>query len=217
MKFKIGIALFTICSVFAFAPANAQTDAKAKAILEKVSKKINSLNTMKANFAFSLKAPNGTVRETRKGTFYLKGAKYRVDLGSQVLICDNKTMWTYMKDAKEVQVTDYNPDEASISPAKLFTNFYDKEYNYKYAGEKKVNGKTCDIIEMTPKGASKGVKKIELAFDKSSVIVGGNIFEKNGNQYVYSVSGFTANPTVADSYFTWEKAKNPGVEVVDLR
>lgn len=199
-------------------PVLAQNDTKAKAILEKVSKKINGLKSLKANFALHLASGNGKVKETKKGTFYMKGPKYKVALNGQEIICDNKTVWTYMKDANEVQVSAYNPNEQTLSPAKLFTNFYDKEYSYKYAGTKKVNGKNCDVIELTPTSKGKQFSKVELAVDQSSsTIVGGNVYEKNGNKYQYDISNFTPNASMTDALFTFDTKKHPGVEVIDLR
>lgn len=198
-------------------PAVAQTDIKAKAILEAVSKKVNSLKSLKSDFALHLKGSNGKVNDTKKGTIYMKGPKYRVSLGGQEIICDNKTVWTYIKEANEVQVSNYNPDEQTISPAKLFTNFYDKEYKYKYGGTRKVNGKDADIIELTPIGAGKQFSKIELAIDKTNVIAGGRVWEKGGNEFQYDVNNFKANAPLDDALFTFDKKKYPGVEVVDLR
>jgi len=198
-------------------PVMAQTDAKAKTILEAVSKKINGLKSLKANFALHLMSANGRTKQTKKGTFYMKGPKYRVALGDQEIICDNKTVWTYVKAANEVQVSNYNPNEQTISPTKLFTNFYDKEYRYKYIGTKSFNGKSVDMIELLPTNNSKQFSKVELAVDKSSTIVGGNVYEKNGNQYRYEVSGFTPNASVSDALFTFDSKGHPGVEIVDLR
>lgn len=198
-------------------PALAQNDAKAKTILENVSKKVNSLKSVKANFALHLAGANGKVKETKKGSFMMKGSKYKVTLAGQEIICDNKTVWTYMKETNEVQVSAYNPNEQTISPAKLFTNFYDKEYSYKYVGPKKVSGKDCDVVELIPTSKSKQFSKVQLAVDKTNTIVGGNIWEKNGNEYQYDVSGFTPNANISDAMFTFDKSKYPGVEVVDLR
>lgn len=198
-------------------PAMAQGDAKAKGILEAVSKKVNSLKSLKSNFALYLKGSNGKVSDTKKGTIYMKGPKYRVTLGGQEIICDNKTVWTYIKDVNEVQVSSYNPNEQTISPAKLFTNFYDKEYSYKYAGTRKVNGKQADIIELKPLNSSKQFSKIELAVDANKTILGGRVWEKNGNEYQYEVSNFTPNAPLDEALFTFDKKKHPGVEVVDLR
>jgi outer membrane lipoprotein-sorting protein len=198
-------------------PALAQNDAKAKTILENVSKKVNGLKSLKANYALHLAGANGKIRETKKGSFMMKGPKYKVSLAGQEIICDNKTVWTYMKETNEVQVSNYNPNEQTISPAKLFTNFYDKEYSYKYIGKRKVNGKDCDIVQLVPTSKNKQFSKVELAVDKNNTIVGGNIWEKNGNQFKYDVSGFTSNPNISDAMFTFDKKKYPGVEVVDLR
>ncbi len=216
MKRILGISLMIVALMAVMQPAIAQ-DAKAKSILDGMSKKVNSLKSLKANFALRLAGANSKVKDTKKGTFYMKGPKYRVSLAGQEIICDNKTVWTYTKDANEVQVSNFDPNAQTISPAKLFTNFYDKEYSYKYAGTRKVAGKDCDIIELTPTGKSKQFSKVELAIDKTSTLVGGTIWEKNGNQYQYDVSGFTPNAAIADNQFSFDAKKYPGVEVVDLR
>jgi outer membrane lipoprotein carrier protein len=210
-----GFVLLLLAAFISFAqPASAQTDAKAKSVLEAVSKKISSLKSLKASFALY----NIKTKQSKKGTIYLKGPKYRISMGEQEIICDNKTVWTYIKAANEVQVSNYNADEATISPAKLFTNFYDKEYKYKYIGLKKVNGKNCDVVEMVPINKTKQFSKVELAFDHATnTLVGGNITEKNGNQFRYEVTGFTPNAAVTDALFAFDVKKYPKVEVVDLR
>lgn len=195
---------------------NAQTDAKAKGILDAATKKVNSLKSLKANF--TLKLTGGKVKDSKKGTIALKGPKYHILLAGQEIICDNKTIWTYNVENKEVSISNFNPKEQSISPAKLLTNFYDKEYTYKYVGERKEAGKAVDVVELTPVDKSKKVSKIELLVDKSSsMITGGNIWEKNGNKMEYIVSNMTPNAAIPDSYFTWDAKAHAGVEVNDLR
>ena len=215
MKKLLATAILAMCVMVQ--PVLAQTDAKAKSVLDAATKKVNSLKSLKANFSLSLAGANSSVKDTKKGTFYMKGPKYFVTLDGQEIICDNKTVWTFNKEVNEVMVNNYNPNEQTLSPAKLFTNFYDKEYKYKYAGTRKINGKNCDIVELTPTGSNKQFSKIELAVDKSNTIVGGNVWEKNGNQYKYEISNFTPNVSVSDAMFTFDAKKHPGVEVVDLR
>ena len=156
MRKAFTIFILGIC--LAAESANAQNDPKAKAILEGVSKKVKSLTSMKANFVLNL--TGGKVKDTKKGTLSLKGEKYHIVLGSQEIICDSKTSWTYNPDTKEVQVTTPGTGDQSISPAKILTNSYDKDYSYSYKGEKKEQGKNCDLIELHPKDNSKKVSKI---------------------------------------------------------
>jgi outer membrane lipoprotein-sorting protein len=202
----------------AVAPAIAQ-DAKAKTILDASSKKMSSLKSMKAGFVLRMLGKNGNVTQTQKGTLLMKGDKYHISLSDQELISDGKTTWTYMKKANEVQVSNSDNSDNGLSPTKLFSNFYDKNYSYKYIGTRKVGGKTCDIIELQPTvGAkSKPFSKIELAIDANKQIVGGTVFDKSGNQIQYEVSGVTPNAAIPESSFTFDAKAHPGVEVVDLR
>ena len=217
MRKVLSVCALAVC--FAVQPAMAQTDAKAKSVLDAVSKKVKELKSFKANFAFKLTGgKNGSVTDSKTGTLSVKGQKYHLEVSGQEIICDTKTVWTYNKEAKEVQVSNYNPTEQSMSPAKLLTNFYDKDYNYTYKGEKKVAGKNCDVIELTPKTATQKTQKIELLVDKATNMVsGGTYWEKNGNKYEYSISNFKPNADVQDAFFTWDPKVHPGVETVDLR
>ncbi len=210
------LSLFLIAATFITFNAQAQ-DAKAKAILDKVSAKFQGMKTLKANFALTINDAKGKTKDTKKGAFLMKGNKYRVNMGGQQIICDGKSVWTYLQANKEVQVTAFDPNAQTLSPAKLFSGSYNKEYKSTYAGEKTVSGKKVDVIELVPV-ANKSFKKVELYVDKaSSMISGGNIYEKSGASYGYSISGVAPNAAVSDAEFTWDAKKNPGVEVVDLR
>jgi outer membrane lipoprotein carrier protein len=216
-KILLIFALGICCSL---QTTTAQTDAKAKAVLDAVSKKVTTLKSLKADFALNLiGGKGGKVTDSKKGTFSLKGQKYHILISGQEIISDNKTIWTYNKDAKEVQISNYNPSEQTFSPAKLFTpNFYDKDYKYSYIGEKKEKNNNCDVIELVPKDNTKQLAKIDLLVDKAtSMIVGGDYWEKNGNKYHISVSNALPNANIPDSYFTWDPKEHPGVEAVDLR
>lgn len=209
--------LFALALLSLAAPSFAQTDAKAKSLLDNLSKNVSALKSLKSNFSLSLASANGKTKEKRTGSLEMKGPKYHVSLGSQEIFCDGKTVWTYLKDAGEVQVTNYNPSEQTLSPTKLFTNFYDKEYNYQYVGAKKVAGKAAEVIALTPKTA-KQFKKVELAIDaKTKNLIGGTITEKNGTVYQYTVSNYTPNAPVSDAAFSFDANKHKNVEVVDLR
>lgn len=216
MKKLIGILSIGLISIAQ--PTLAQNDAKAKTILDNVTKKVNGFKSMKANFSLNLTSANGKTKQSKSGTFLMKGSKYRINIQGQEIICDNKTVWTYIKENNEVQINNYNPNEQTISPTKLITNFYDKEYKYKYIGTKKAGGKNCDAIELTPINTSKQFSKVEILVDKASgTIAGGSITEKNGNNYTYTISNFVGNAPVEDKLFYFDPKAYKGIEVVDLR
>jgi outer membrane lipoprotein carrier protein len=211
---KIMIALVALLMTGSMAQAQ---DAKAKDILEKASKKMNSLKTLKAGFTLKVLNKGGKLQQTSKGNFLLKGEKYHITVPDQEIISDGKTVWTYMAKAKEVQVSNVDASDESFTPAKLFTNFYDKDYKYRYIGARKIGSKSCEVVELTPSGKNARFSKAELAFDAANTIAGGNIFEKNGSQYQYEVGTVTPNPAITDAEFSFDTKQHPGVEVVDLR
>ncbi|KAA2239708.1 outer membrane lipoprotein carrier protein LolA [Chitinophaga agrisoli] len=195
-----------------------QNDPKAKSILDNVSKKFQSFKSAVVNFVLKVQGGNNSVNDSQKGTVYMKGAKYKVSLNGQDIISDNKTSWTYAKDVNEVTINNVDQNAGAITPAKLFTNFYDKDFLYRLDGETTEKGKTYQNIELTPTDKSKNFFKVILSVDKKSQSVARiKMFEKNGNQYTYEVTSFTPNAAVTDATFTFDAKKYPGVEVVDLR
>ena len=212
---KIISVLFVAASLVSFS-ANAQ-DAKAKAILDKVSAKFKTMKSLKANFALTMNDAKGKSKGSKSGSFLMKGNKYRVNMAEQQIICDAKSVWTYLQANKEVQVTTFDPNAQSISPAKLFSGSYNNEYKSAYVGEKTVAGKKVDVIDMTPVSA-KTFKKVTLYVDKASTMISGGImYDKSGGSYGYTISGVTPNAAVSDADFTFDAKKHPGVEVIDLR
>ncbi|MBL7773322.1 MAG: outer membrane lipoprotein carrier protein LolA [Chitinophagaceae bacterium] len=216
MKKISAIILFTLCTLLQLT-VSAQGDAQAKAILDKVSTKVKALKALKANFSITITSPKGKP-QTKSGSVLMKGNKYFVSITGQEIYCDNKTIWTYVKESNEVQISSFDPNENTFTPSKLFTNFYDKEYSYKYSGTQTVGGKKVDVITLIPTNKTKQYAKIELMVDQAqSVVSGGKMYDKNGNIYAYKVSGYTPNPTLTDNQFVFNQKKYPGVDVVDLR
>ncbi|MBB2149191.1 LolA family protein [Pedobacter gandavensis] len=197
----------------------AQQDAKAKAILAEVSKKYRSFDVVKADFTFTLDNPQAKLKETQQGTLIVKAKtnKYRVAMTNQELISDGKTQWTYLKEDKEVQVTDADHSGDALNPAQIFT-IYEKGFKYGYTGESKVGGKVYQMIDLAPIDVTKSYFKIRLGIDKTAKQIGTVvIFDKGGNKYSYTLTKTVSNLKVPESTFSFDPKKYPGVEVVDLR
>lgn len=197
----------------------AQTDAKAKAILAETSKKYKSFNIVKADFTYTIISQQADINETGNGSLYAKSKenKYKVQLKDQDLISDGKSQWTYLKEDKEVQLSDVDNKPNALNPAKLFT-IYEKGYKYIYNGNVKSNGKSYYSIDLTPTDSKQSFFKVRLSIDKVSKLMRkAEIFDKNGSRYTYTITAFTPNVKVLETVFAFDAKKNPGVEVVDLR
>lgn len=194
------------------------SDPAAKKILDGVSAKFKTYKAVQAVFTLTAEDARGAVQGSKKGTVFMKGIKYRVSITGQDIFCDGTTIWTYDKAANEVTVTQVDPSGNGITPQKLFTNFYDKDFLYKLNGEKKVGAKILQEIELTPTDKTRNFHKVYLLVDKiAQTIVVTKILEKAGNRYSYTVNSFNGRASVPETTFLFDKAKYPGVELIDLR
>jgi outer membrane lipoprotein carrier protein len=193
-------------------------DPAAKKVLDAVSKKFKTYKAVQSNFTLQIEDAHGKVQGTKKGTVYMKGSRYKVDITGQEIYSDGKNVWTYDEGANEVTITQLDATGSGITPQKLFTSFYDKDFLYKLNGEKKVAGKTVQEIEMTPVDKTKAFHKVYLLVDKKNqTIYSTRVLEKNGNKYSYTVNTLNGKAAIADDVFVFNKNKYPGIEEVDLR
>ena len=211
------LAIFTVLTASTSAQTN--NDPDAKKILDAVSTKFKSYKAVQASFTYKVENADGKTISSKKGAVYMKGTKYRVSFVGQEIFCDGNIVWTYDKSSNEVTITKLdNNSNTTITPQKLFTNFYDKDFLYKLNGEKKISGKTVQEIEMTPNDKTKAFHKVYLTVDKNAkTIYSTKVLEKAGNRYTYTVTTLKGNANIPDSKFVFNKSDYPGVEEVDLR
>ena len=209
-------AVLSLLSVLAV--AQTKSDPAAKAILDAVSAKFKTFTTVEATFSYKVENAAGKALSSKTGSIKMKGTKYRVSFSGQEIFCNGTTVWNYDKAANEVTISNLDASSGMITPQKLFTNFYDKDFLYLLNGEKKVGNKTIQEIEMTPVDKSKPFHKVYVQVDKTAkTIYSTKVLENAGNRYSYTVTTMKTNSPLADNVFTFDKKKYPGVEEVDLR
>jgi len=212
------ILLLTGITAFAQPKGMGKSDVAAKKILDAVSAKFKSFKTVTAKFNLKIENAAGKVLGSKSGVVNLKGTKYRINVTGQEIYSDGNTTWIYDKASNEVQINKVEKSSTTITPQKMFTNFYDKDFLYKTNPDVKVGGKTMWEIELTPIDKSKTFFKVLVAVDKTTnTIRQTKVFEKNGNRYTYGVISMTTNSTLPDALFVFDARKYPKVEVVDLR
>ena len=71
------------------------------------------------------------LNDTQAGSIILKEDRYIVDVGEQQIISNGTLVWTYLKDVKEVQISEVDEDdeESMLNPITIFTMY---ETGFKY-------------------------------------------------------------------------------------
>ncbi|HRG52243.1 MAG TPA: outer membrane lipoprotein carrier protein LolA [Bacteroidia bacterium] len=210
MKRVVVMALLTA----SYFTTNAQTDAKAKVILDDLSAKTKTYTTIKAEFSFVTEKKDKT-KDTQNGKVQIKGSKYKLEIPGHEIYCDGKTVWDFIKDANEVQIKDMETGgEDAINPSTIFT-YYEKGFKYKLDGE----DATTQTISLFPTNPDK--KKFhtaKLIIEKAKKQISSlKMLMKDGTSQTYSIKSFTTNTPVADSDFVFDPKTHAGVSIEDLR
>jgi outer membrane lipoprotein carrier protein len=197
--------------------ASAQYDPKALEILEAMGKKYKTIPAYETNFSCTLSNDVEKVNEEFKGKLTVKGDKFRMVLPEQEVINNGATIWTYLPDAKEVNIDNYDENSDDINPFKIY-EIYKKNFKYLYLQEKTEGGVLCEEIDLVPEKKEAQYFKIKMFINKrDKTIQGMTWFDKGGNRYKYTITKFNPNAKVEDAFFSFDPKKYPGVEVIDLR
>ena len=215
---SLAFLVISVSSVLAQSNGMGTNDPEAKKILDAVSAKFKTFKAVQAKFSLKIENAAGKNLGTKTGTVYMKATKYRVTITGQEIFCDGTNISTYDKSANEVTITKIDPTANSLTPQKVFTNFYDKDFLYKLNGETTVAGKKIQEIELTPIDKSKPFFKVLIYVDKAALTISSTkVFEKTGNKYSYVVNSINTNAAINDDQFIFAAKSFPGVEVIDLR
>lgn len=211
------IALVLISGTIA-SPVFAQSDAfdpEAKVILDKVAKKFKSLKSFKADFLLKMENTDSKINETQKGKLFLKGNSYKIETSELDRYCDGSSIWTYLKQDKEVQITSVDPESGEISPAQLL-NINPKDF--KYLLRSPANSAGLAEVDITPLNSNSPFFKTRLTINtKTNMVTKAIVFERNGSRYTYTIQDPQTGQTIDNSFFVFDKSKHPGAEIVDLR
>lgn len=214
------IALFSISLLFAGTLVSAQSPevTKAKEILDKVSEVTKSYNSIKADFTFTLENKQADITDSYDGTILISGNKYKADVMNAESYFDGETLWTYLTEVGEVNISNPDPmDEMSLSPSNIFS-IHENGFRYIFAGNEGRDGKEIQIVDLFPEDRNKPFSRIKLYVNKANNHISKiTQIGKDGNNYIIDIKKMETNVPVEPSMFIFSPEDHPEVDVIDLR
>ncbi len=198
---------------------NAQNSQElAKEIILKSVAKYKNYNTAFIAFDYILENRGDDYEDKQNGHVYLSDAKFRLSVGDQLIISDKITVWTYLKEVNEVQISDFNPNELEINPSEILT-MWESGYIYRIAEELLYKNLSCSLLELTPEDKKLPYFKVKLLIDnKTGDIYKIQTFYKNsGLILTFEIKSVNKNPKLNEKLFLFDTKIYPGIEIVDLR
>ena len=217
MKFSFTyiIALFLPISLYA------QQDSQAGVILDKFAENNKSFKTIKASFQLTVIDLQQDSKELFDGNIALKEGMFKLGLMDNITYYDKTTVWNYIPDVQEVNINAAEDvdigDSFLTNPAGLFT-MYKEDYKYRLIGEKNIEKEIQYFIELVPKDRNSEYTSIKLLISKNNLSLQSATFMgKDGIHYIIKITRFEHDIKLEDSYFRFNPAEHPDVEVIDLR
>lgn len=208
--------LFTINSI----AQTADHDPKAKAILDDLSKTTKAYKTISAEYELITLNKDKKQVDKQTGKIQVKGNKFKLEIPGNTIVCDGKTVWTHNKDAQEVSIKNFEPNnEDGLNPTNIFT-MYETGYKYKYDKEEKLGAVSCHVISLFPavKPEKKKFHTIKMYVDKTKKqVVQIIMLMKDGGTQTYELKNLKPNLELADAVFVFDTKGFKPDQIVDER
>jgi outer membrane lipoprotein carrier protein len=218
MKKTIGSLFYILLAL----NLSAQTD-QSNSILDKTSKVLAGYKSFSTDFIYTGTNMQTDENNTEKGKILIKNDKYHLTLKGSEIYFDGKDVYNYVEKSNEVNITYPEPSKSEkgeffiTNPRDLF-KFQSKNFKSKFIAEKVIQGKDCFEIDLYPIDLKTKYSRIKLHIEKStSHILDVKIFQKDGMQQFIEFVNFKPNIVLADSLFTFDSKKYPGIIVNDMR
>ncbi len=208
---------FIITALILITSASAQNnDARATNLIDQLAANLKSFSNMRIEFTYQMDNEQQKLHEKTKGTILVEKNKFRILLDGKIIINDSKAVYTYLPEAKEVQINAVDEDSDQLSPTSLL-NDYKSKYRIKYIREENSNGKEILIADMVPVKGQKFFKVRLYIETRTAAPVSFLMYDKSGTVFTYAVNKFEKNATLKAGSFEFKKSDYPGAEVVDMR
>jgi outer membrane lipoprotein-sorting protein len=179
---------------------------KANNLLNEVSSKMSSYDTMTLEFIYSLDNAAEDVHQETEGKAYLKGDKYQINFIGNIFIFDGSQSIVIIPEDEEVNISPGNTEEeGTITPSKLLT-FYKEGYTYKWDVSMSEAGKNIQFIRLVPIDSNSEVATMLLGVDTEKKEIYKMIETgKDGIVTTFTIVTFNKNEDLSDMLFSFDE------------
>jgi outer membrane lipoprotein carrier protein len=197
-----------------FSPAMAQNEHDAAcALLDSISQR-----SLQATFTYTNRSSQLELLESFEGgQIAIQGNKCRLTLPAQEVINDGQTVWTYLKDANEVQITDHDPEQEAVMPWTIFAD-YRRDYTICRFDTHQRNGHVYDSLELVANNAENPLCKVIITVTHATKhIECVEVTDSNQTLHVFLITDFAYDLKFDKAFFSFNAKAHKGVEVIDMR
>mgnify|MGYP006269278903 CR=1 FL=1 len=212
-RFALSLLIFPVLALLQMGFVAPQDDADA--ILQASKAKLQAVQDFSADFIIELANPAMDNPVTQEGSFKYKSGMYTLKLDGQEIYCDKNKTWVYISEVNEVEVSDYNPEDAQNIES-IF-QLYETNADARYDGVEKVGGTNCDKVFLAIKGGDLDYNQAYLYIERGSKLPRKvMLIDRRQTRTTYVFSDMKTNQGLSPAAFRFNEQEYPGVDVINL-
>lgn len=173
--------------------------------VSKLQSKFESIKYLQADFSQS-----SNEGKTISGKFYFsKKNSYRIELGSNIIISDGKSIWNEDTKRKKVVISNIDEDPLAFSLA---------EYIYDYPAKCKVteeNVSNGSLLILNAENTDLNFKTAKLWLNNIYLITKISVIDFGGNEFILNFNNIIVDRVINSDLFTYKIDNNN--KIIDLR
>ena len=159
------ILLFTL---FSLNLVHSQSDIRAEKLLNSVSEKIDSSETFKINFTYTLENLIENINQDSDGSIVIKDDNYLLEFMGIKQLCDSKKVYSIVPENEEIIISNIDEDESeTIKPSKLL-KFYREGYLILWDKKELILEKEIQFVKLIPINSNSDIDYLQLGIDISN-------------------------------------------------
>ncbi|MBQ9357067.1 MAG: cell envelope biogenesis protein LolA [Prevotella sp.] len=178
----------------------------ATQVLDRCAAKVSSQDGATANFAMT-SAQYGDAQ----GTISIKGQMFRTQTGTVSMWFDGTTLWTYMAQNDEVNISTPNDQQLQTLNPYNFINMYRSGFSTTMN-----TTATTFVVHLTATDQQRRIREAFITVDKTSYAPK-EIKMLQGNRWTTFTISNLRTERLADTMFRFDHTAYPNAEVIDLR
>ena len=189
---------------------NAQDTEAAKKLLNQVSKKIESFDTMKFDFDYVLENRQENIKQETNGSVTVSGDRYKLLFLGVEQLFDGEKIYTIVPENEEITIDNLDETEdIGINPSKLLY-FYKEGYAFQWDIKQNVMGRNIQFIKLIPIEENKDVSFLLLGIDTLKKTIYRLIeIGTNETRTTLTISNFSSNINLTDNFFAFDSSLYP--------
>ena len=202
------IFLLILSIIISFLGQAQSSSSEAQIILDKVSDKVNSYESMILKFRYVLENTEENIRQETSGDITLEGEKYILNILGITRVYNGESLITISPEDEEVTISSNNTtEENTITPSELLS-FYKDGYTYDMDIAQNINGRKIQYIKLTPIDSDSEIKYVLLGIDLNTKHIYKLIeIGSNDTKTTLTINSFKTNQNLSKKLFKFDPTK----------